>query len=48
MQIMQDAAIVPIIDQGFPNFSSSRTKGAVHIHAEHWRSRHYQPVAIQR
>jgi peptide/nickel transport system substrate-binding protein len=29
MQIMQDAAIVPILDQGFPNFASARTKGVV-------------------
>ena len=29
MQIMQDAAIVPIMDQGFPNFSSARTKNVI-------------------
>ena len=29
VDIMQDAAIVPILDQGFPNFSSARTKNVV-------------------
>ena len=29
MQIMSDAAIVPILDQGFPNYSSSRTRNVV-------------------
>jgi peptide/nickel transport system substrate-binding protein len=29
MDIMKDAAIVPIMDQGFPNFSSARTKNVM-------------------
>ncbi len=29
MQIMQDAAIVPIMSQGFPNFSSARVKNVL-------------------
>ena len=29
MDIMQDAAIVPLLDQGFPNFSSARTRNVL-------------------
>ena len=56
MQIMSDAAIVPIMNQGFPQYTSARVRGIAStadlpdsdLPAEHRRSGHHRRLAGQR